>query len=200
MNADRFLITQADILDAARYRLRGWTPSQIEEGVAAAASAIASQDGLQSAGEHLVRAKDRGDPWSAFCALICLLADTRGDTALLYRAGYEVIDGYRQAQRAAGPKASDALNELIRGRMDVLPDAGPRELWDEFVRLAEDAFHAVLVGFDEAAGVLSYEPRPGAKLADIDFVAFRRRVQRISRGQVRQQPARVAPHAVGCSP
>ncbi len=198
--SERLLITQADILEAARYRLRGWTPSQIEEGVAAAASAIASQDGLQSAGEHLVRAKDRGDPWGAFCALICLLADTRGDTALLYRAGYEVIDGYRQAQRAARPKASDALNELIRGRMDILPGVSPRELWDEFADLAETTFHAVLVGFDEAAGVLSYEPRPGAKLVDIDFVAFRRRVQRISRGQVRQQPARVAPHAVGCSP
>lgn len=197
--SERLLITQADILEAARHRLRGWTPSQIEEGIAAAASAISSQDGLQSAGEHLVMAKDRGDPWGAFCALLCLLADTRGDTDLLYRAGYKVIDGYRQAQRAAGPKASDALNELIRGRMDDQPDVGPRELWDKFTDTAENTFNAVLVGFDEAAGVLSYEPRPGAKLVDIDFVAFRRRVQRISRGQVRQQPARVAPHAVGCS-
>lgn len=172
---ERTLISPDDILAAARHRLRNWSPGQIEAGIAA----LSSQDGRHGDRSAWVVPSDRRDPSSATSALLVLLANARDDAALLFQAGYGVIESYRQAQRATGPRRSDALNELIRQYLDEMSDIGPKELWDDFTGQASDGFSETLADFDEDGQVLSFVPRPGAEMEDIDFVAFRKRVQRV---------------------
>lgn len=172
---ERGLISSDEILDAARHRLRKWSPDEIEDGIAA----LARQTASHAVNALSVMLADRRDLFSASCALLVLLANARSDAALLFQAGYGVIESYRQAQRAMRPRRSDALNELIRQYLDEIPDIGPKELWDDFTRQASDGFSDTLVDFNEDDRVLSFVPRTGAKMEDIDFVAFRKRVQRV---------------------
>ncbi len=171
---ESLLITADEILRAARYRLRHWTADQIETGLAALYADDSGPE-IPDDGRNQV---------SAACALLTLLANVRGDTELLYRAGYGVVDSYRQAQRSTGKRRSDALSDLIRNYLDVMPDISPKELWDDFTGQAAEGYHETLTGYDEAAKVLTYEPSPGAEFTDITFDAFRRRLQ-IFRREVR---------------
>lgn len=172
MNADRFLITAADIIEAARHRLRKWSPEQIEAGIAA----LARQNVPHAANAPSVMLADRRDLFSASCALLVLLANARGDAALLFQAGYGVVESYRQAQRAMKPRRNDALNELIRQYLDEMPDIGPKKLWDDFCERAEDD-HTVIADFNKDDEELLYEPARGAEAIPIRFEGFRKRVQ-----------------------
>lgn len=172
MNADRLLITPADILEAARYRLRNWSPGQIEAGIAT----LSSQDGRRGDRSDWGGPSYTRDPSSAISALLVLLADARGDAVLLFQAGYGVIESYRQAHRAMRPRRNDALNELIRQYLDEIPDIGPKKLWDDFCARAEDD-HAVIADFNKDDGELLYEPARGAEAIPIRFEGFRKRVQ-----------------------
>lgn len=177
MNADRFLIAAADIIEAARHRLRDWSLEQIEAGIAA----LERQNATHVVSDISVMLADRRCPFSASCALLVLLANARGDAALLFQAGYGVIESYRQAQRARarGTHDGDALDELIRNYLDEMPDIGPKELWDDFKTRAEDD-HDVLVDTSESADIL-YAPYRGAAGIHIKFEAFRKRVQKFRR-------------------
>ena len=164
-----------DILEAARHRLRGWTDAQVDAGI----EAIASQAGMHTDNVTPAISWDGRDPFSATCALLVLLANARGDAALLYRAGYGVIESYRQAQRATWKRRSDALTKLIAGYIAEMPGIGPKRLWEDFKGQARDGFSETLVDFSEEDGILSFVPWPGAEIEDIGFQAFRKKVQRV---------------------
>ena len=171
----RQLISPEVILEAARYRLQGWTDAQVDAGI----EAVASHESAQADNAMQAIPSDGRDPFSASCALLALLANARGDVALLYRSGYGVLDSYRQAQRGTRKRRGDALNELIRGYVSEMPAIGPKELWEDFKGQAGDRFSEILVDFCDEGQTLSYAPWPGAELEEIDFQAFRKRVQRV---------------------
>ncbi len=175
------LITPDDILKAARYRLRDWPIEQIEAGI----DALAQQDGREVTLAPLDIPADGRNPFSASCALLALLASANGDAALLYRAGYGVIESYRQAERAAGSRRGDALNDLIRQYLAEMPTIEPKQLWEDFKGQAVDGFNEILTDFSDDDQVLSYSPWRGAELVDIGFEAFRKRVQIIRKAMAR---------------
>ncbi|MCX7058858.1 MAG: hypothetical protein NTZ79_17260 [Proteobacteria bacterium] len=178
---DRLLVSPDDILAAARYRLRDWSMEQIEDGI----DALARQDDPHADSAAPGMRRDGRNPFSASCALLALLASAKGDAALLYRAGYGVIDSYRQAERATGPRRGDALNDLIRQYLAEMPTIGPKKLWDDFKGQAIDGFNEILTDFDDDSQVLSYAPWRGAESEDIGFEAFRKRVQTFRKATVR---------------
>lgn len=182
------LISSDEILDAARHRLRNWSPEQIEAGIAA----LSSQDGRHGDRSAWVVPSDRRDPSSATSALLVLLADARGDAVLLFQAGHGVIESYRQAQRGSAEGRVDALDALLRAAIAELPSFTPAILWAEFARRASMKGNGALADYDSLSNLISFEPYSGAALKDINPNAFRRRVQRLRKNLLRQQPVDVA--------
>jgi hypothetical protein len=169
-----------DILHAARHRLRDWTPEQVFAG-------------LQRI-ESIADTKSyRRDPHSAACALLALAAEATGDMAALYRAGIGLMAWYRQVKGGKGKAGKgDALHDLI---VTHYPETDSSDIWKDIARLVADRrFDEVLVDFVD--DTLSYVPAPRAKIKDIGYDAFRRRVQRVresmKNGQIAQHQSMTA--------
>lgn len=177
----RRILTADDIIAAAAWRLAGWPQEWIEAGRATVADLLAHGTTFDEGEPEVARAlaliaDDGRDPWSALCALTALQADQAGDVALLYSAGLEVLEARRQALRAGNGHRPDSLDVLIAAHIAELPDIAPAALWASIVSQAGIA--ECLGDFDCETSVLSYTPHPGDELVDINFIAFRRRVQR----------------------
>ena len=179
---NRQLTSRDDILHAARVRLRGWKQADVEP-VWKLYEDIRSRQQIPSAADVLAVLPDDGkDRWSCYCALQVLTANKHGDTELLFRAGYCVIDWYRQSERAKNRRErQDALRGMIADCLRESPDISPKALWDDFKRQAEDGFHPVLADFDENTDELLYAPSKYAESVAIGFEAFRKRVQQARR-------------------
>lgn len=192
----RRLLCVEDIRAAAAWRLRAWPPDRIDAGLSRVARLV--QQGIPFDEDHPAIAEaltilmDGREAWGALCALAVLHADRSGDAALFWSAGLEVLRAYEQAQRGSTRRRGDALDELIRVYLAELPDVAPVDLWRDFTMQAAEQWGGALADFDERAGLLSYEPHPGADLVEIDYAAFRRRVQR-ARKTLCDLPVPVAP-------
>jgi len=79
MASDIILPTAPDILTAARQRLRDWTDEQITLARARVDAALRSHDSLQDIFEASDIPDDGRNPFSAFCALLALLAHEERD-------------------------------------------------------------------------------------------------------------------------
>jgi hypothetical protein len=107
-----------------------------------------------------------------------MAANDSGDMAALYRAGIGLMAWYRQVERGRDrPKCLNALDTLISDTLHKMPHVGPKKLWDDFARIAEHKDHDVLLDFDD--GILTYAVT--GRDIDINFKAFRKRVQRIKK-------------------
>lgn len=181
----RRLATTADILDAARWRLRAWPAARIKAGVALVAGLVARGAAIEedepAAADVLDSVADGRDPWGAMCALAILHAEAVGDVDLLYQAGFEVMVAHQQARRASTRHHGDDLDVLILANITEMPDVTPVDLWQAFTEQAGDDCDGTIAEFNAATDTLSYAPRPGAMLRDIQFVTFRRRVQRLKK-------------------
>ncbi len=174
-----FLVTAADILAAARWRLRDWPAERIEAGLQLVAGlAMPISTGDPEVSKAMAAAKDGRNPWGALCALLVLHADAAGDPALLFAAGFEVLHAQRQAQQRRG---GDALDGLLRAMVAELPGWTPAILWMELARRASSGGDAVLADYNSLADTIAYEPQPRAPLRDLNKPAFLRRLQRIKK-------------------
>jgi hypothetical protein len=183
----RRLPTAADVIEAALYRLRTWTPEQVAAGLEAVAGMLPDLDPKRLA------VPDRRDPWTAACALAVLHANAVGDLSLFWAAAAEVLAAHRQAQKARHEHRGDSLDVLLAAYLRELPDIEPRELWSELKRRAEED-DDVIHEFDEMTGRVGYQAGPhDVKPTSITYGTFRKRVQRLR--EVRRRPASVAPVA-----
>jgi len=188
----RALVSVAEVVDAARWRLRRWSARRVAMAVnlAAELTGLPIEDDRPQVARILRRVSDGRDSWVALCAVLVLRANETGDVSLLFRAGIEIMPAYQQGRRAACRRPGDALDQLIEAYLADEPDAGPAAIWEAFTADADGDSWQVLDGFDAATGVLSFQARPtDEETSEIEFDAFRRRVQRI---RARQQPAPVA--------
>lgn len=174
-----FLVTAADIIAAARWRLRGWPAERIEDGLQLVAGlSMPISAGDPKVNKAMAAVEDGRNPWGALCALLVLRADAAGDLALMFAAGFEVLHAQRQAQQRRG---GDALDGLLRAMVAELPEWSPAMLWAELVRRASSGSDAVLADYDSLRDVVTFEPQPRAPLRDLNKPAFLRRLQRIKK-------------------
>lgn len=189
---NRRLVTEADIVDAAIWRLAAWSPEEIEAGTLRLVRLFDQGVSLES--EHpavaellatLDRPGERREAWTALCALAVLHADAYGDAALCFRAGFDLIGSYRQAMRGLQTRSDDDLDRLIAQYLGNHPKATATEIFEHFVGLAD--FRMVIV---EASGtLLTYHPEASSeRLSKISRHALEMRVSR-ARKQMASRPA-----------
>lgn len=174
-----------DIHEAILWRLGSWSTDAIEAATARIGRLIERGIPIDEDQPEIAKAltrfdRDRRDPWTALCAIAALYADSRGMERLFLVAGFEVLRGYAQSKRGRAHRG-DALSDRIRGlahRADATAGA-------IFNALADTAgpLDVVIVDYDAAAEVLVYEPKPGARLKEIDQPTLARRVRRIKNGR-----------------
>lgn len=172
------LVTRANILRAAAWRLRRFPQELVDAALSAADDALRREGNPEAVLCSKALPRPIRADFVAACAILVGLGHVRGDNETFYRAGYVVLRSSEQAKRAGRKRGADALNLLIQAYLDELPTVSPAELWREFGRRTEDG-DEILVEFDEEGEILTYARQPGGKLASIPFDAFRRRVQRL---------------------
>jgi hypothetical protein len=130
---------------------------------------------------------DRRHPEGLRLALCAIEAYREGDLAVFYRAAAPVLDAWRQSQRqACRGRHSGSFDALITAyARDAIE---PAKAWLDVQRRVADHCDEFLWDFTE--GVLTYETQVGVD-REIDFAAFRKRLQR-KRIELRQQPVDVA--------
>lgn len=195
----RRLATVADILAAAHWRLRDWPAERIEAGLQLVAGlATPISEDVPEVDKAMASVEDGRDPWGGLCALLVLSANAAGDMALLFAAGYAVLDARRQAEKSEGRRGGDALDGLIRSMIAELPSWTPVMLWAELVRRASSGSDAVLADYDCLRDAVAYEPQPRAPLREIGRAAYIRRLQRIKK-TARQTPEYDSPRTAALS-
>ena len=160
------LIMDADIVNAIDWRLSGLKEQQIDRAVASAVECGGDTSAL------IEIYPDVG--WTTVCAILAKSAEQLCDTSLFYRAGFEVVFGYRKAIHATSRQ--DALSEAIVRHLVDVPEILPLTLWREFIRQAEDRDFRTIDGYDEGSNVISYRPE-----RKIGYEAFYARFIRLKR-------------------
>lgn len=181
----RSLLTQGDIEAAVDWRLAGITADEVDA-IAHALDPFAAdfredRPEVATVLSDLRRPGDRRDPWSLACAVLAADALLRGDAAIFFSAGFEVVGALRQSRRGqhhnrAGCCSLDALDTLIAA--ESLP---ADRMFAEFASLAEPC-HDVLLGYDKDDGEIICRLDPeDERLTRIGWDEFNLRVERLRR-------------------
>ncbi len=130
---------------------------------------------------------NRKSAWSLACAILASDAHDTGDSATFWRAGFEVLQAFRQSRRGKHTNrktvAPDALDTLIRDCLDDFPRMSASSLFDQLSRDA-GSWHEVLVEFDADRDELVCQLDPASEsLSNVGRKEFARRVR----------------HATGCT-
>jgi hypothetical protein len=191
----RRLTSDAEVHEAAVWRLAAWTEQQIDAGMGELAQLLdaghelaGDNPAVAAALQRLARPGDRRGSWSALCALAVFAAEARGDAGLFWRAGEQIVASRRQARRGHHRPAGDALDDLIAENVRRHPNRTARELFEHFRRLAGTALTCVVEADDHR---LLIEPDPqSTRLLGISRHAFEVRVSR-TRARVLGEQQRV---------
>lgn len=163
----RRLPSAEEVLAAARYRLRNCAPEKIRaarEVVAAALPSIPVVD------------VDKGSPWSAACAVAVELAYEGNDMATFWRISSEVIRSQRMASIAANERSPSEVAQRIHAYL--LGGFRPKEIWHDLLRILDEDREDREVADMFEAKIINRDP-PNRE--NKEYVAFRRRVQRIAK-------------------
>jgi hypothetical protein len=174
----RYLLKPADIREAIAWRLAGVSGAEISA-LACVLRPLAAdfrEDRAEVASVlNDLRPTDCRRAWSLACAVLADDALRLGDLATFWAAGCEVVVAARNSRRAAS-RTGDQLSALIGEHLRHRPDVEGPALFNHFGSMA-GPHHEVLTDF--FGGVLSFVPRPGRDIADIEEHAFCARVSRL---------------------
>lgn len=160
------LVTDADISEAIAWRLSHLAEQEVFQAVANA---------VECGGDPAVLMQAHPDMgWTTLCAILARAAAPLRDKSLFYRAGFEVVFGYRKAIDAK--TRQDALSAAIVKHLVCLPDIEPLTLWREFIRQADDGDRRLIAGYDAASNVICFHPN-----RKVGYEAFYARFFRIKR-------------------
>lgn len=149
--------TDEDILDAAHWRLAGWSTDAVEAATERIAGLVDRKIPLDTAEPQVAESlahfdHDRRDPWSALCAIAALFADGQGDQRLFLAAGFEVLQAFRQSTRGRRHGA-DALTQIITGLVHH-EDATADAIFDVLAAAAGDE-HAAIISYNVLTDTLT---------------------------------------------
>lgn len=208
------LATDAEVHDAALWRLANWSQHEIEAATQALSELLGAgvefsetEQQVRNVIRGFKRAGDRRSCWSAACAVLVFLAEARGDIGLYWRTGLEVLSSYRQALRGLQSPDADDLDEIIEHYLRRHEQTTAGALYEHCADLAP----VRMVVQDANHDRLTYRPdKAKSKLKTIGRHAFEMRVSRIrqrlaQRAQPEQKPIQifhawqnVQPVAVNC--
>lgn len=122
---------------------------------------------------------NRKSAWSMACAILASDAKETGDETTFWRAGFEVLQAYRQSKRGNHSNrktvAQDALDALIRTYLKDFPHTSGVMLFDQFSRDA-GPWHEVLIEFDTDREELVCQLDPASeRLSNVGRKEFARR-------------------------
>lgn len=176
------LVADADIHEAALWRLADWEPQEIEQ-ITPALTALVGRDApLKSDQPDVAKLlsrlerSDRRDPWTALCALLSLWAEATGNANLFWRTGIVVLESFNQAKRRGQTRGDDALDRLLRDYLRLHPDTTASTLFRHCQSLS--LLKVVIV--DAGEDSITYQPRPDShKDRTVRWHAFEQRVSRV---------------------
>lgn len=176
------LIADADIHDAALWRLAKLSHEVIEAATARVAHLIESGISLESAHPEIVQVLaaldhtgDRREPWTALMAVVALYADSRGDERLFLLAGFEIVSAWRNSQAKAGSTPRNALTAMMIQFQANQPAAVADTYFDLLAGLA--GMDPLIADYDPGLDVLTYDDH--GRLRDLSRSSFVRQFRRV---------------------
>ncbi len=176
------LIADADIHDAALWRLNSIPHETIEVVTARAAHLIELGTPMESTDPEIVqvltmlnRPGDRRDPWTALMAVVALYADSLGNDRLFLLAGFEIVAAWRNSQAKAGSTSRNALAEMMVRYQENQPAAGADTYFDLLAGLA--GMDPLIADYDPKLDVLTYDDH--GRLRDLSRASFARQFRRL---------------------
>ena len=173
------LIADADIHDAALWRLNSIPHETIEAATARVAHLIELSTPIDSTHPEIVkvlaalnRPGDRRDP---LMAVVALYADSRGDERLFLQAGFEIVAAWRNSRGRSGSTSRNALTAMMTQYQANQPAAGADTYFDLLAGLA--GMDPLIADYDPGLDVLTYDDH--GRLRDLSRSSFARQFRRV---------------------
>ena len=176
------LIADAEIHDAALWRLTSISHETIEAATARVAHLIELGTPMDSTDPEIVQVLtmldypgDRREPWGAFMAVVALYADSLGNDRLFLLAGFEIVAAWRNSQAKAGSTSRNALTAMMIQYQANQPAAGADTHFDLLAGLA--GMDPLIVDYDPELDALTYDDH--GRLRDLSRSSFARQFRRV---------------------
>ena len=177
------LIADADIHDAALWRLAKLPHEVIEAATARVAHLIELGTPMESTHPEIVQVlamldhpADRREPWTALMAVVALYADSRGDDRLFLLAGFEIVTAWRNSRAKAGGTPRNALTQMMAQYQANQPAAGADTYFELLAGLV--GMDPLIADYDSELDVISYDDR--GRLRDLSRASFARQFRRVA--------------------